>query len=99
MDDPGNAPTSFAVVHSLWSTFLTGFGALIVWNGRRLIGQVDKKADQEDLAAHREDTKERFKAMQDTINESIKNQASQHQENSRRLDTILLAIHGRRSDR
>lgn len=102
MDDPANANTTLQSIQGAWSTLLTILGALIVWNGRRLIKQIDQKADQKDLDAHKHDlemhkneVKEDFRELKQSINNLIQTKEQQHQQNTERLDRILAEVYRR----
>lgn len=92
VEDPGQASGAFQVLHGIWTTILTGFGLLLMWNGRRLVNQVDGKAEKKDLDDHKESVDKRFEAMQNELHRMIDAQGKQHEQNSGRLDTILLEL-------
>lgn len=93
MDDPGTSSNLLQSIQGAWSVIVTMLGALIFWNGRRLVKQLDEKANQKDFEDHKTAVESDFKAMQDTINRIVDNQQKQHNSNTERLDKILSEVY------
>jgi hypothetical protein len=83
MDDP---QTTIQVTHTVWETLNSLGGLIVAYFVKRVIDQVDKKADKGDL----EDLKTDFR-------EWMKQQGEQHRANTARLDTIIDRVGGNRS--
>jgi hypothetical protein len=99
VEDPGQASGLLQGVHIAWTTLLSAFTALIFWNWKRSYKELDSKALQKDLDEHKESVDKRFEAVQNELHRMIDAQGKQHEQNSTRLDTILLEISRSRGGR
>lgn len=70
--------------HALWTGAITVGGAIVAFFTKRLVDQVDAKADKCDV----DDLKDAMKIL-------FARQDDQHRQNTERLDTIILEL-GRR---
>jgi hypothetical protein len=77
-------PTDFQIFHSLWTGVITVAGGIVAFFTKRLVDQVDQKADREEV-----DT------LRDDIRDWRQEQERQHRSNTERLDQIILEL-GRR---
>jgi hypothetical protein len=80
MDDPQNG---FQAIHIAWNALITVAGAIVAFFTKRLIDEVDKKADQCDV----DELKEDFKTL-------MVRQDEQHRSNTERLDRIIMELGG-----
>lgn len=72
-------------LHTIWTGVITVAGGIVAFFTKRLIDEVDKKADQCDVDELKEDMKTLF-ARQD----------EQHKSNTERLDRIIMAMNSQR---
>lgn len=78
-------PTDFQIFHSLWTGVITVAGGIVAFFTKRLVDQVDQKADQSEV----DDLKLDLKTF-------IAQQQLQHQGNTARLDQVItLLLSGR----
>lgn len=80
-------PTDFQVAHTIWTAVITIAGAVVAFFTKRLVDQVDAKADKCDVVELQED----FRAL-------LNRQDQQHRDNTERLDKIIWEL-GRRGNR
>lgn len=80
-------PTEFQIVHTAWTAAITIGGAIVAFFTKRLVDEVDKKAEQCDIDELKRD-----------IRDFLERQERQHDSNTKRLDTILLEL-GQRNGR
>lgn len=85
MADPNN---DFQIVHTLWTALITVGGLIVAFFTKRLVDQVDKKADQNVVNELKEDIKA-ILARQDVQHAR---QDVQHASNSARLDQIIMEL-------
>lgn len=78
MADP---QSDLTVLHTIWLAATTIGGAIVAFFTKRLVDQVDTKADQADVDALRND----FQQM-------LARQDRQHQGNTDRLDRIIMEL-------
>ena len=78
MNDP---TTDFWSLNHIWLTLITVLGAIVTFFTRRVIEEVDHKANKDEL----DELKADFKAM-------LISQTAQHNANTVRLDQILLEL-------
>lgn len=78
---PNDAQDGFTVFHTLWTAAITVAGAVVAFFTKRLIDQVDAKADQCDV----DDLKEDFRSL-------LVRQDQHHKDNTERLDMIILEL-------
>lgn len=81
MDDPQN---TFQSVHTLWTAVITVAGGIVAFFTKRLVDEVDLKADKVDVDALKED-----------LHQMLVRQDAQHRGNTDRLDMIIMEL-GRR---
>lgn len=74
----------FQSFHTLWTAAITIAGAIVAFFTKRLVDEVDQKADQCDV----DDLKRDFKDFMAT-------QADQHKSNTDRLDRIIMELNRR----
>jgi hypothetical protein len=86
MDDPQGASWTVQVIHTAWTAIITVAGGVVAFFTKRLVDQVDAKADKCDL----DDLNTRFER-------ALERQADQHRDNTVRLDKIILEL-GRRNN-
>jgi hypothetical protein len=89
MDDPLNASSW---INSIWSALLTAFAALIFWNGKTLVKQIDAKADKDELDEHKDNVRRQFEQVQVMLNRLLDKQDQQHAQNTTRLDMIISKV-------
>jgi hypothetical protein len=79
---PNGEDSLIHTIHTIWSAILSGMFAILAgivgMFGRRLLGELDRKADKDDVDQLRND----FQA-------SMESQERMHRENRLRLDRIL----------
>jgi hypothetical protein len=85
MDDPQAASQTVQIFHTVWTAVITVAGGIVAFFTKRLIDEVDKKADQCDV----DDLKEDFKTI-------LARQDQQHRDNTARLDSIIMQLGNRR---
>lgn len=78
MDDPVGLGNIF---HTLWTGIITVAGAIVAFFTKRLVDEVDQKADKAEVDTLREE----FRAH-------MASQQQQHTDNTERLDRILVAV-------
>lgn len=81
MDDPSVASGAVQLFHTIWTGLITVAGAIVAFFTKRLVDQVDAKADKCDL----DDLNTRFEKL-------LERQDNQHRDNTQRLDRIILAL-------
>lgn len=86
MQDPTNSLAD--IVHMFWTAAITVAGAVVAFFTKRLVDEVDKKADQATVDEIKKDIDALF-ARQD----------KQHESNTLRLDQIIIRLGGGRDDR
>lgn len=89
---PNDVQDGFTVFHTLWTAAITVGGAIVAFFTKRLVDQVDAKADQCDV----DDLKQ---AMRDFLGREERErtrQDTQHAQNTARLDTIILELGNRK---
>ena len=84
MDDPQGASQAVQTIHTIWTAVITVAGGIVAFFTKRLVDQVDAKADKCDV----DDLNTRFEKL-------LARQDDQHRDNSRRLDAIILALGAR----
>jgi hypothetical protein len=85
MDDP---QSSFNIIHTLWTAAITVGGGIVAFFTKRLIDDVDQKADKDEVVALKAD-----------LRAYVERQDRHHQSNTDRLDQILLTLSDRRDRR
>jgi hypothetical protein len=85
MDDPQSA---LQTVHTIWTAAITVGGAVVAFFTKRLVDEVDRKADKAEV--------DELKA---TIRDMMDQQRRQHEGNTSRLDHILLTLSSDRNRR
>lgn len=83
MEDPQNG---FQIIHTLWTAIITVAGGIVAFFTKRLVDEVDKKADQYEVDELKQEVRD-FVARQDL----------QHASNTRRLDQIIMELSRRNS--
>jgi hypothetical protein len=78
-------PSDFQIAHTIWTAVITIAGAIVAFFTKRLIDEVDKKADGRDVAEMKQD-----------LRDLLARQDQQHRDNTSRLDTIIMGL--RRGD-
>jgi hypothetical protein len=78
MEDP---QTGFQLVHTAWTAVITVAGGIVAFFTKRLVDQVDAKADKCDVEELKQD-----------IKDFISQQAQQHAGNTDRLDRIIMEL-------
>jgi hypothetical protein len=91
MADP-TAATGSGFGQAIWSAVLSLLGAILLWNGRRMVKEIDEKANKKDFEDHRDLVREQFRDVQLLINRIVDAQSTQHQQNSERLDKIFTEL-------
>jgi hypothetical protein len=91
MADP-TAGTGTGFGQAIWSAVLSLLGAILIWNGRRVVKELDGKATQKDLDNHIDLVRSQFRDVQLLINRIVDAQSTQHQQNSERLDKIFTEL-------
>jgi hypothetical protein len=81
MEDP---QSGFQIFHTTWTAVITVAGGIVAFFTKRLVDQVDQKADKSDVTDLKQDIREFMQA-----------QAEQHKSNTGRLDQIIMEL-GRR---
>lgn len=77
-------PSEFQIVHTLWTAAITVGGAIVAFFTKRLIDDVDQKADKSELTE-----------LKQTFKEFLERQDRQHQGNTDRLDKIIMELGNR----
>lgn len=83
MEDPQNG---FQVLHTLWTAIITVAGGIVAFFTKRLVDEVDKKADQYEVDE-----------LKQEVRDFIQRQDVQHASNTQRLDRILIELNRRNS--
>jgi hypothetical protein len=78
MDDPQSGIQLF---HTWWSAVITVAGAIVAFFTKRLVDEIDEKADRCDVADLRQD-----------IRDFLDRQERQHESNTKRLDQIIMEL-------
>lgn len=81
MDDPS---TGFWSVSHIWLSIITVLGVIVTFFTKRVIDELDSKADQKDV--------DRMSADMRVL---VSNQTAQHAANTQRLDDIYRLLVGR----
>lgn len=89
---PNDAQDGFTVFHTLWTAAITVAGAIVAFFTKRLVDQVDSKADQSDV----DDLKQNMRDFLSREERERIRQDSQHAQNTLRLDTIILELANRK---
>lgn len=84
--DMDQGPT-ISVFHTIWSTILSGFLGLVLWNGKRLYNTMDTKADKDVV-------KDKFNEIETDLRSMLERQDRRHEENIARLDRIWERLSG-----
>lgn len=74
-------PTEFQVAHTVWTAVITVAGAIVAFFTKRLVDQVDQKADQCDVDELRRD-----------FRDLLARGDQQHRDNTERLDKIIMEL-------
>lgn len=83
---PSDVQDGFAVFHTFWTAAITIAGAVVAFFTKRLVDEVDSKADKCDL----DSLEQRFERF-------LESQDAKHNSNTERLDTIIFEL-GRRNN-
>jgi len=75
--------TSFQIFHTTWTAVITVAGAIVAFFTKRLVDQVDGKADKCDV----EELREMHRDL-------LLRQDQQHRDNTQRLDKIIMELGG-----
>jgi hypothetical protein len=81
-------PQGFQTIHTLWTAAITVGGGIVAFFTKRLVDDVDQKADRYEV----DELKKDIKAF-------LERQDDQHRANTTRLDQILLTLSERRDRR
>lgn len=95
MDDPS---TGFWSVTHVWLSVTTLAGAVVAFFTKRLVDEVDSKADKEALNELKTDFKTWLARQDQRDREAAQREEARHQANTQRLDSIFTAIADRRKD-
>jgi len=85
MNDP---QVALQAVHYIWTAVITAGGAIVAFFTKRLVDEVDRKADKSEVDELKQD-----------IKDFLERNATQHTDNTKRLDQILLTLSDRRNRR
>lgn len=85
---PDDLQNGFTVFHTLWTAAITVAGGIVAFFTKRLVDQVDAKADKCDVDE-----------LKQNIKDFIARSDNQHASNTSRLDTIILELGGRNNER
>lgn len=77
-------PSEFQILHTAWTSLITVAGAIVAFFTKRLVDQVDGKADQREVNDLKQD-----------IKDFLQQQREQHQSNTERLDMIIMELGSR----
>lgn len=77
-------PSEFQILHTAWTALITVAGAIVAFFTKRLVDQVDGKADQREVNDLKQD-----------IKDFLQQQREQHQSNTERLDMIIMELGSR----
>ncbi len=81
-----NDPNGFQIFNTAWTALITVAGAIVAFFTKRLIDQVDAKADKEDMNELKKD-----------IRTFLDQQRQQHQSNTERLDNLIMVLGSRQN--
>jgi hypothetical protein len=78
--------------HTFWSGALSIIAGLGLFSGRRLLKQLDGKADKETIDVQ-------LKSIADSVGQIADRTEKYHIQNTRRLDKIVLTLNGQKKSR
>lgn len=81
-------PSELQTIHTFWTATITVGVAIVAFFTKRLINEVDKKADKSEL-----------NDLKEVVSDFLERQDRQHAANTGRLDQILLTLSERRDRR